>query len=161
MKHIEKLKLYCDEQGWYLTDNVNSKIRWWNAERDFTKKQLNVLAYGGGTQSTAMLILIKEGYLPKPDLVIHSDTGSELPETVEFIETAKEFVENKLNIPFAIVKSHRGSLHDDYLSKGNIPIIGIRSCTGNFKILPQRRLMRKIVGRRNKHLAKVWLGILS
>ena len=161
MKHIEELKLYCDDQGWYLRDHLNPKIRWWNAERDFTIDQLLVLAYGGGTQSTAMLILIKEGYLPKPDLIIHSDTGSELPETVEFIQTARQFVEDELNIPFAIVKSHRGNLHDDYLSKGNIPIIGTRSCTANFKILPQRRLIRKIVGRRNRHLAKVMLGITT
>ena len=59
MKHIEELKFYCDDQGWYLTDHLNPKIRWWNAERDFTINQLLVLAYGGGTQSTAMLILIK------------------------------------------------------------------------------------------------------
>lgn len=152
---------FCDQRGWYITGEFVDHIEWWSEDRDFSDEQLRVLSYGGGTQSTAMLILIYEGWISKPDIVIHSDTGSELPETVEFIQTAKEFVETKLKIPFAIVNSHRGSLHEDYLSKGNIPIIGSRSCTGNFKIAPQRRLIRSIVGRKNKHLATCMVGITT
>lgn len=156
-----QLQNFCKDRGWYLTDHKIPNIQWWNEERDFSKEQLKVLSYGGGTQSTAMLILIQLGKISKPDIVIHSDTGSELPETVEFIQVAKEFVENKLKIPFAIVNSHRGSLHEDYMKHGNIPIIGSRSCTANFKILPQRRFIRQIVGRRNRHLAKSFIGITT
>jgi hypothetical protein len=161
LNHIDELKLHCDNQGWYLTDHNQILVRWWDAERDFTKDQLLIMSYGGGTQSTAMLILILEGLIERPDIIIHSDTGSELPETVEFIEVAKRFCEDVLKIPFAIVNSHRGTLHDDYLKNGNIPIIGSRSCTANFKIRPQRRLVRKIVGRKNKHLARSMLGITT
>jgi len=156
---MHQIHIECKKNGWYLTPKDKKNIQWWDDDRDFSKEQLSVLSYGGGTQSTAMLIMILEGMISKPDIVIHSDTGSELPETVQFIEVAKEFVENKLKIPFAIVNSHRGTLHDDYMKNGNIPIIGSRSCTANFKILPQRRLVRKIVGRKNKHLAKSMLGI--
>lgn len=156
---FEPLRKFCYSQTWYISDP--KKVEYWDPSRDFSQDQLEVLSYGGGTQSTAMLLLIYYGHLPKPDLVIHSDTGSELPETVEFVEVAKQFVENKLKIPFAIVNSHRGSLHEDYLSKGNIPIIGSRSCTGNFKIQPQRRLIRFIVSRKNKHLANCWVGITT
>ena len=46
--------------------------------RDFKKEPLQVLSFGGGVQSFAMLLLIKEGLLPKPDIIIHSDTGSEI-----------------------------------------------------------------------------------
>ena len=147
----------CDEREWYISDPKN--VDYWDQHRDFSVDQLNVLSYGGGTQSTAMLLLIKKGYISKPDIVIHSDTGSELPSTIEFIEIAKKFVENELKIPFAIVSSHRGSLHEDYFSKSHIPIIGVGSCTSNFKIRPQRRLMRIIVGRKNKHLVNSMIGI--
>jgi hypothetical protein len=133
---------------------------WW--ERDFQENPLKVLSYGGGTQSTAMLALVKMGIISRPDIVIHSDTGSELPETVEFVEVARKFVEEELKIPFIIVRSHRGSLHEDYLKQASIPIIGARSCTQNFKIRPQRRLIRKIVGnRRGKVLADCMLGITT
>ena len=131
-------------------------------ERDWLKYPLQVLSYGGGTQSTAMLLMIANGSLPKPDIVIHADTGSELPETIEFIKTAKDFTENELKIPFVIVKSHLGSLHEWYLENNTIPIIGIRSCTDKFKIRPQRRFMRSIVGnRKGKLLAECWLGITT
>tara|TARA_R110000737_G_scaffold98490_1_gene132669 strand:- start:322 stop:1074 length:753 start_codon:yes stop_codon:yes gene_type:complete len=131
-------------------------------QRDWSKFPLQVLSYGGGTQSTAMLIMIDNGSLTKPDIVIHADTGSELPETIEFIKTAKDFTENKLGIPFVIVKSHLGSLHEWYLEKNAMPIIGIRSCTDKWKIRPQRRYMREIVGNgKGKVLAECWLGITT
>lgn len=158
-KDILKIAEYCKDNGFYISDP--GKVNYWKEKRDFTKEQLNILSYGGGTQSTAMLILIKLGKITKPDIVIHADTGSELPETIQFIQIAKNYVEDVLKIPFAIVKSHRGSLHEDYMKHGNIPIIGSRSCTSNFKIQPQRRLVRIIVGRRNKHLANSMLGITT
>jgi len=131
-------------------------------ERDWLKYPLQVLSYGGGTQSTAMLLMIANGSLPKPDIVIHADTGSELPETIEFIKTAKDFTENELKIPFVIVKSHLGKLHEDYIRLNAIPIIGFRSCTVKFKIRPQRKLIRSIVGNKNgKLLAECWLGITT
>lgn len=132
-----------------------------DSERDYAKHPLEILSYGGGTQSTAMLVLIQKGILPKPDLVIHADTGSEMPETVEFMKTAENLCDS-LGIPFVIVSSHRGSLHEDYMSIGSLPVMGTRSCTSNFKIRPQRRYVRKIVGkRRKKVLCKMWLGITT
>jgi len=129
--------------------------------RDYVENPLMVLSYGGGTQSTAMLYLVEEGKLPKPDIVIHADTGSEMPETVAFLETARELCE-KMNIPFVIVTSHLGSLHNYYKSKKALPMIGVRSCTAKFKIRPQRRLVREIVGsKRGVKLSESWLGITT
>lgn len=131
------------------------------SNRDYVKEPLEVLSYGGGTQSTAMLLLIKEGKLPKPDIVIHADTGSEMPETIEFLETAAKLCD-EIDVPFEIVKSNRGALHDDYMRLKALPIIGVRSCTSTFKIKPQRRFIRKIVGNKNgKVLANMWLGITT
>lgn len=130
-------------------------------KRDFTKEPLQVLSFGGGVQSTAMILLILEGKLPKPDIIIHSDTGSEMPYTHKLIDEIKPLIQ-KMNIPFEIVTSHHGKLHEYYKSKNSVPVVGIRSCTVNFKILPQRRLIRKIVGNKNgKLLAECWLGITT
>ena len=124
---------------------------------------LQVLSFGGGVQSTAMLLFINDGLLPKQDIVIHADTGAEMPETVKHIEEwAIPYCENVLNIPFQVVTSHRGTIYDDYFGKGAIPIMGIRSCTDNFKIAPQRRAIREIVGnKRGVLLAECWLGITT
>lgn len=129
--------------------------------RDYQKEPLQVLSFGGGVQSTAMILLVKEGKLPKPDLVIHSDTGSEMPYTQPIIEEVEKICKD-LEIDFRIVKSHRGKLHEDYLKNSAVPVIGVRSCTLNFKILPQRREIRKIVGSKNGVLlAECWLGITT
>ena len=133
------------------------------SNRVYADKPLQVLSFGGGVQSTAMLLFIKDGLLPKPDIIIHADTGAEMPETVEHIEKwVIPFCKNDLNIPFQIVKSHRGSIYDDYFKVGAIPIMGMRSCTDNFKIAPQRKAIRRIVGnKRGKLLAECWLGITT
>jgi len=132
-------------------------------DRDYQKEPLQVLSFGGGVQSTAMLLMIHEGTLPKPDVVMFADTGSELPETIEHIETnARVFIEDVLKLPFIICRSHRGALHDDYMRLSALPMVGIRSCTGNFKIDPQRRAIREIVGKRNGVLmAQCWIGITT
>ena len=132
------------------------------AQRDWVAHPLQVLACGLGTQSCAMLFMVRDRLIPKPDLVLHADTGSELPETVALVEKARIFVEEVLGIPFVVVRSDRGSLHEDYMKHGAIPIMGIRSCTDNFKIAPQRRFIRTIVGKggpRGAVLAQCWLGI--
>lgn len=130
--------------------------------RNWVENPLQVLSFGGGVQSTAMLLYIKDGLLPKPDLVIHADTGAEMPETVKHIEEWVIPFCEKIGLPFQIVDSHRGTIYDDYFKKGAIPIMGQRSCTANFKIAPQRRAIRKIVGAGGgKLLAECWLGITT
>ena len=131
--------------------------------RDWVKEPLQVLACGLGTQSCAMMFMVIDGLLPRPDIVLHADTGSELPETVALVEKARKLMA-QIGIPFIVVRSDRGALHDDYFSHGAIPIMGIRSCTDNFKIAPQRRFIRTIVGNggpRGAVLAQTWLGITT
>ena len=44
-----------------------------------------IVSYGGGTNSTAMLIaMVLKGI--KPDLILFADTGGELPETYEWVK---------------------------------------------------------------------------
>ena len=136
-------------------------MKYFPESRDFQKEPLEVLSYGGGVQSTAMILMCIEGTLPIPDLIIHSDTGAEMPYTIELVEKMKILC-HSVKIPFVIVKSHHGNLDEHYESKSIVPVIGFRSCTENFKILPQRRFIRQIVGKKNGvKLANVWLGITT
>lgn len=48
--------------------------------------QINVLNYGGGWQTTGLLVLIKQGKLPKPDRIIISNTGREKSSTWRYLE---------------------------------------------------------------------------
>ena len=62
-----------------------------------------VLSYGGGLNSTALLIfLIKNNY--HLDLVLFSDTGDEFPHTYETVKFYKKYCEEK-GIRFEIVRS--------------------------------------------------------
>jgi len=45
-----------------------------------------VLSYGGGVNSTAILALYKLGKLPRPDYIVFSDTGAEMPYTYQYID---------------------------------------------------------------------------
>lgn len=51
-----------------------------------------IVSYGGGTNSTAMLIaMVLKGI--KPDLILFADTGGELPETYQWVNTFSDWLE--------------------------------------------------------------------
>lgn len=142
-------------------DDIVESILKNNPNRDWSKQPLQVLSYGGGVQSSAMLLMIQNNTLPKPDIVVHSDTGSEMPHTEKVIEWARLLCIS-LELPFATVMSNRGRLHEDYLAKQTIPMVRQRSCTFNFKVTPQRKFFRRIVGNGGgKVLVECWLGITT
>ena len=134
-------------------------------ERDWVDEPLQILSMGGGVQSSAMLLLIMEGKLPKPDVVVFSDTGSEMPYTYEHMKRVEACCD-EIGIPFvtvgAKVKGKEWKLHEYYLDSGTMPVKVNRSCTTNFKIRPIRRWARTIVGDRNGVLlCQSWLGITT
>lgn len=47
---------------------------------------MNVWSYGGGTQSAAIAVLILQGRLPQPDMIVMADTSREVTETWEYLE---------------------------------------------------------------------------
>ena len=123
------------------------------------KTQSVVLSYGGGTNSTALLLeWVKRG--KDLDAVIFADTGSEQPYTYEFIDQyIKPFCSDH-EIPFETVQYRAGSktkgvkngdweegekitIYDWYDYNHTVPSVHMRSCTDNFKIIPITRLVKK------------------
>lgn len=52
---------------------------------------MNVVSFGGGTNSTAMIIGMYLHKIPI-DLILFADTGGEQPHTYEFMETFNEWL---------------------------------------------------------------------
>jgi hypothetical protein len=90
---------------------------------------------GGGVNTTALLILIAEKQMPC-DQVVFADTGSERPETYEYLEKhIKPFCAEK-NLPFVTVRSHLPTLEEYCLEKRQTPNRMHRWCTHKWKIRP-------------------------
>lgn len=47
----------------------------------------NILNYGGGWQTTGLLVLIEQGTLPRPDRIVIADTGREKQSTWDYLES--------------------------------------------------------------------------
>ena len=102
-----------------------------------------VVAYGGGLNSTAILVgLVKRDL--RPDLITFADTGGEKPETYEHLEEIKRWLP-KVGFPQLSVirnlspKAGYQSLEDECLRKGEFPsrVLGLGKCSMSWKIWPQ------------------------
>tara|TARA_R100000234_G_C4961653_1_gene162059 strand:- start:63 stop:875 length:813 start_codon:yes stop_codon:yes gene_type:complete len=118
-----------------------------------------VLSFGGGTNSTAMLLeWVKRGN--KLDAVIFADTGSEMPHTYDYIKKyIIKYCEEK-EIPYHRVAYTAGprvkgvktgdwvegqeiSIYDYYSYNNKIPAIQNRMCTDKFKRQPIHKVIKK------------------
>ena len=124
-----------------------------------------LLSFGGGINSTALFIELVEQCKPL-DFVIFADTGSEMPETYEFIEKyVIPFCKNH-KIPFETVyytasnkvkgvkKGHwqeneRVAIYDYYEYQKAVPSMIMRSCTDKFKISPIEKYIKGKWGDKN------------
>lgn len=103
---------------------------------------LSVFSNGGGVQSSAIMAMIEQGDLPRPDLVIFADTGDEPPWVLDAIRKHQRIM------PISIVRRPR-SLSDDarfgqfrfismpiYIMEDGKRSMMRRQCTNEFKIQP-------------------------
>lgn len=138
---------------------------------------LEVLSLGGGTQSTALLLMAIDGHYQLPDVVIFSDTGAEMPHTYKTVAQCAELCE-KNGIPFYTVQSHFSedakhpgswAIHEHYFEMGQLPMVGNPRCTFNFKIYPIRRKVRELLAelphlqnaKRGETICHMWIGITT
>jgi hypothetical protein len=149
-------------------------------EYEDDKKHVHVLSYGGGTQSTALLLMALKGEINGviPDYIIFSDTGWEPKSIYAWIEKVNDYI--KKNYNREIIFTSGGNIREDIvnnLSIGNrfasIPFftkdengkIGMvrRQCTGEYKITPVKKKIRELLGyqprKRVKEIVHVWKGI--
>jgi 3'-phosphoadenosine 5'-phosphosulfate sulfotransferase (PAPS reductase)/FAD synthetase len=101
------------------------------------------VAFGGGVNSTAMLIgLVERGILPR--WVVFADTGGERPETYAHVLEVWQYCTRHLIPFFRVSKSSMyRSLEDECLQKKTMPsiVFGWRSCSDKWKQEPQRKFL--------------------
>ncbi len=103
------------------------------------KASSRVLSFGGGVQTTALLLRNPEDY----SHVIFADTGSEDAGTYEHIEErVKPFCKEK-GLEFVTVKHPELTLEEDMRERQVLPMIAHRWCTKNFKIRPVKNYIRR------------------
>lgn len=144
------------------------------------KKHVHVLSFGGGTQSTALLIKALEGEVNGviPDFVIFSDTGNEPKYVMNQVERVNDYIKEHYNKE--IVYTSNGNVYDDLLRAtetgervASLPFhtvdgigekgLAMRQCTSEYKITPVNRKIRELLGykkgQRVKEMVHVWKGI--
>ena len=106
---------------------------------------MNVVSFGGGTNSTAMIIGMYLHKIPI-DLILFADTGGEQPHTYEFIETFNGWLEKHGLPQITSVQYHdkdgnRLTLEQECINSGTLPSIayGFKRCSLKHKIGPQEK----------------------
>jgi Phosphoadenosine phosphosulfate reductase family len=147
---------------------------------DDGKKHVHVISYGGGTQSTALLLMALKGEINGviPDYIIFSDTGWEPKGVYDWINKVNNHI--KKNFGKEIIITNGGNIRDDIIEgcktgkrfasipfftkdkEGNIGMAK-RQCTNEYKIQPVNKKIRELLGykprQRIREVVHIWKGI--
>ena len=106
---------------------------------------MNIVSFGGGTNSTAMIIGMYLHKIPI-DLILFADTGGEQPHTYAFIEIFNNWlVEHGLpkiiSVEYHDKEGNRLTLEQECLNSGTLPSIayGFKRCSLKHKIGTQEK----------------------
>lgn len=100
------------------------------------------LAFGGGTNSTAVLVGMDERGI-RPDVIMFSDTGGEKPETYRHIEDVSRWCEKIGFPPIDVVRVASKTLEQDCIDRNALPSVayGFKTCSIRFKAEPQEKFL--------------------
>lgn len=94
------------------------------------ENKTQVMSYGGGRQTVAMLVLVSRGILPKPDRIVTADTSREVGTTWSYLqEYAQPFVA-KMGLTIEVAP-HDLATVDIYGHNGNL-LLPVYTATGKF-----------------------------
>lgn len=116
------------------------------------KQIIKVANFGGGLNSVAGII--KYGY-EQYDEINFADTGSEKPETYEYLNWLINVKKWPINI---IDGRYQGKvLYDYYIGRKSYPSAAFRDCTGKFKIKPMKKYLRTKYGKKAHFLVDLFI----
>lgn len=105
-------------------------------------KQYNVVSYGGGVDSTAMILRMIDEKIPI-DYVVFADTGVEIPETYETLKHMQKLLDEN-SIPLVTVRNFGMiTLLQRCIKRNVFPDTYRRWCTRDFKIAPIHKFYKK------------------
>ena len=123
---------------------------------------MKIVSYGGGTNSTALLVgLLERG--ERPDAITFADTGGEKPHTYTHIDAVNEWC---LRIGFPAIETLRGDMPQQVIDEtleweclrlGKLPAkaYGFSSCSDKWKMEPQRRYNKAFAAKHGIELAQI------
>lgn len=123
------------------------------------------LSFGGGGQTTSMLVLIAGGLWPRPDAILMADTGSERPETYRYLSEHTYPYATAHGLEIVILgppwrtKSYAEDLERYCLKYHMLPATFNRWCTDKFKLAAMRRYRTKVMGATVTAPIESWIGI--
>ena len=122
------------------------------------------MSYGGGKQTVAIVTLILEGKLPKPDFMVIADTGREVQTTWDYLENVVQPAVKQIGLKVEIA-GHEYSNHDLYKS-GDLLLPTFTRQNGSIGKMPtfcsdewKQRVIRRWLRKRGVNDTDVWLGI--
>jgi hypothetical protein len=140
----------------------------------------NVVSYGAGTQSTALILMALNGEynLPRPEFAVFCDTGAEPEFIYDYFDYFQKFCKKKYGFDIYLTKKNGISLYEKLISKPKASRNGfytssvppfftlnpdgtkgmlMRQCTSDYKTHPTNSFIRKQVGK--KQVVNLWLGM--
>jgi len=106
------------------------------------REPAHVLSFGGGVNSMALAILLLRRGEPL-DEAVFADTGAEAPETYEYLEIARSYLEGK-GVPLSTVRRNGEGLYETCRRRRVIPSAIWRWSTRDFKVRPIQRYYRSL-----------------
>jgi len=102
-------------------------------------QNIKYVAYGGGVNSTAMIIGMLQHKIP-PDLIVFADTGGERPDTYEYIEYFNKWLQ-QYNLEIQTIKKDGETLEQECIRINGLPSLayGYKRCSLKFKRDPQNK----------------------
>jgi len=108
-----------------------------------------VLNFGGGTNSTALLVqAVNRGI--RPDVIVFADTGSEMPHTYQHVEAVSSWLTSHGMRPIDVVRWIRQDgtftpLHENCIDRAELPskAYGFSGCTTKWKQQPVDKWLKE------------------
>lgn len=124
-----------------------------------------VVSYGGGTNSTALLILLRDRG-ERPALIMFADTRDEKPGTYAHLDVMQLWCRKngfplitvvKNGLPQGVID---GSLYGECVRLGTLPakVFGASSCSMKWKVEPQRKHQRAWMAANNIPYVRHFVG---
>lgn len=111
--------------------------------------QVQTLSFGGGTDSTAVMIGLRDRGL-KPDKILFADTGGEQAHVYDHVERMNAWAKKEWGIGIeTVVKTNRKqvpmTLEQYCIDSKTLPSLayGFKSCSLKFKVAPQDKAMNR------------------
>ena len=111
---------------------------------------IKIANFGAGVNSVAGILHYGAAAY---DEIIFSDTGSEKPETYQYLD----FLIKEKGWKITILKGKLGNLYDYYFKKKIYPTPAFRDCTGKFKVDVIKRYLRKKYGKKETFQSDIFI----